>query len=563
MTTNVLRARRDVERLRWPARGEAVARPLAVVLLALSAVVLAGWAADDPRLTAIVPGAISMKANTALAFSVFAASFLVTNTAVRRLLLGVVGVIAALVVLQYTFEVNFGIDEMLFADDHGAQFGAPGRMRRTTTLCLLLLAAGGLASTWGRRVLADLSAAVALTIGLVSLYGYAYNLTAFYEVTPQATMSVPAAVAIVLASVLLLISVPGGTLQWIAFGSDPGAALQRLLVPVAVVLLPLGGLIPVQGELRGLYDLNVGVSLLVGFAAVMLLVIGFLGARVAVRIDLERERLVDELGHVNRDLEDRVRVRSVQLNRQRTKLALLEERDRIARDLHDRVIQRIFAAGLQIGALSRTASKQAAGGEGTPVLNLGESLSSVAAELDLAIRELRNSIFELTSISDHDDVEQVVRDIVTRASRILGFMPKIEVRGDVDGLQPDVVANIASVIQEALSNVARHARATEAEVCVTAGADRISIQVADDGVGMPDPLPRSSGVSNLLGRARALGGSATWTSREPRGTLMEWEVPRGLDFGAADRMRPAATYGNTTPVADSDTRHSDAASARS
>ena len=161
----------------------------------------------------------------------------------------------------------------------------------------------------------------------------------------------------------------------------------------------------------------------------------------------------------------------------------------------------------------------------------------VATELDLAIRELRNSIFELTSIDDHDNVEQVVRDIAARASRILGFSPRVEVVGAVVGLPSDLVAQMASVIQEGLSNVARHARADAVEVCVEASEDHLQVRIVDDGIGLPDPLPRSSGI-NMMNRARNLGGTATWRNHEPTGTTLVWRVPRDPD---AEAVEPVAS----------------------
>jgi signal transduction histidine kinase len=275
---------------------------------------------------------------------------------------------------------------------------------------------------------------------------------------------------------------------------------------------------------NGAYNATVAFTLLVSLTAIAVTLIGYLLGREAREFDAEQQLLVEELFRLNEQLEDRVRARSVQINRQRTRLALLEERDRIARDLHDRVIQRIFAAGLQVAALGRTARKfeQEHGTEGV----LGESLNGVAKELDMAIRELRNSIFELTSIDDHDDIEQVLHDIASRASRILGFMPRIEATGAIAGLAPDLVAQVASVIQEALSNIARHARASHAEILLIGTDHDVTLRVADDGIGLPDPLPRSSGISNLLNRARNLGGTATWTPNEPKGTVMTWRVPR-------------------------------------
>ena len=301
---------------------------------------------------------------------------------------------------------------------------------------------------------------------MVAVWGYAYGVSSMYRVGPYSSMAFHTAVSIVVLSLLGLLAVRQGTLQWISFGRDPGAVLQRILIPLAVVLLPVPGLAGGAGSGPGGYfDLAFASALLVSFMALLTIAVGLIAGITAMRTDRERDQLVDELHHVNQELEDRVRSRSLQVNRQRTKLALLEERDRIARDLHDRVIQRIFAAGLQVGSMSRTARKLV-GPDGAPDPRLPEGLNSVATELDMAIRELRNSIFELTSIADHDDIEQVVRDVVARASRILGFMPKISVSGEVAGLDADLVAHIASVLQEALSNVARHARASEVEVVV-------------------------------------------------------------------------------------------------
>jgi signal transduction histidine kinase len=299
-------------------------------------------------------------------------------------------------------------------------------------------------------------------------------------------------------------------------------------------------------------------GLIVGFVALLMVAIGYGVGRRALALDRERDTLLNELQRVNDELEDRVRIRSHQLNRQRTKLALFEERDRIARDLHDRVIQRIFAAGLQVGALSRTAAK------GVPVSDVAENLDLVATELDLAIRELRNSIFQLTSVDDQDGIEQVMHDVAARASRILGFMPHMMVDGEVTKISSEMVAQIASVMQEGLSNIARHAQASAAEVNVSASEGYLQVKIIDDGVGLPDPLPRSSGISNLINRARNFDGTATWSNGPEGGTVLVWRVPMDqsvvLDDAALDEL---SGQGNETSVMVSESDHSPAASSRS
>jgi signal transduction histidine kinase len=366
-------------------------------------------------------------------------------------------------------------------------------------------------------------------------------------------MSMLTAVVLVALAFATWLAVPGGVVQWISFGTDTGAALQRMLVPVGVVLLPFAGWLEVQGLHRGWYSATFGAALLMSFAGIVVCAVGYRVAGTALSADRERDTLLDELHRVNAQLEDRVRTRSHQLNRQRTKLALFEERDRIARDLHDRVIQRVFAAGLQVAALGRTTRKEALARGVDPMI--ADSLDLVATELDLAIRELRNSIFELTSVADHDNVEQVVHDIAARAARILGFMPRVEVGGATAGVRPDLVAQLASVVQEALSNIARHAAASTAEVMLVVDDRDLELRITDDGVGVPDPLPRSSGITNIQNRARALGGTAAWMSAQPRGTVMVWRVPRdevasdvAEASGAHDRAEPFGVAGAVQQV---------------
>lgn len=523
--TTVQSSHRARERAMWTVLGRRVEMGGGAVILAASAVVLVGWLAGVDALVQMQRDMQSMKFNAALGFGLLAAAHVTSHLGVRRWLQFAVLLIGLLLMVQYAFDLSLGVDELVVDDDVAPAPPYPGRPSEATVISISVLAAAGLLTGLGRRVWAEYLLLVPLTFGMIAVWGYAYGVSSMYRIGPYSSMAVHTALTIVVLSLLALVAVRGGTLQWIMFGRDPGAALQRILIPLAVVLLPMLGWLVVRGLDAGYYDIGFGAALMVSFMALLVIAVGLIAGRTALRIDRERDLLVEELHHVNQELEDRVRSRSLQVNRQRTKLALLEERDRIARDLHDRVIQRIFAAGLQVGSMSRTARKLV-GPDGAPDPRLPEGLNSVATELDMAIRELRNSIFELTSIADHDDIEQVVRDVVARASRILGFMPKISVSGEVAGLDADLVAHVASVLQEALSNVARHAQASEVEVVFRADDRGVEVCVADDGIGMPDPLPRSSGVSNLLNRARTMGGTATWTPRASGGTVMTWRVPR-------------------------------------
>jgi signal transduction histidine kinase len=554
METSALTAARSADRpSSWPERARGPVRLLATVVLGIAVLNVVGWIAHVDTLVRWDPGLTSMKVNTALALAVLSVTVLVDRPAVRRVAAGVVMVFGLCITLEHALGVDLGFGQVLVDDwtNRGAE--SAGRPALTTAVALVALAAASLLRRERRSPVPQLLASASLILGLVAFYGYMFDAASLYGASDDdTTMSIPTAVALVVLSLASLLAEPRGALQWIFFGRDPGAALQRLLIPLTVLVLPVAGLVLFDGHRTGRIGDAFAFALLIVITIGVVIAIGLGAGQVARSIDDDRERLVAELHEANQELEDRVRMRSHQLNRQRTKLVLLEERDRIARDLHDRVIQRIFAAGLQVAGLSR-AQQKAASAEGHADATLVDRLNGVAAELDLAIRELRNSIFELTSVDDHDNLEAMVREVASRASRILGFMPRVEVTGEVVGVQPELVAQLASVMQEGLSNVARHAHASSAEVSLQVTATDLLVRITDDGTGMPDPLPRSSGISNLLSRARNLGGSATWTPNEPGGTVMVWTVPRN----GAPR---AEGYGNVTAVTVSDRVHSPAAS---
>jgi signal transduction histidine kinase len=540
------RSRHSRERDRWPARARRLAFLPTCLVVAISAITAVAAVLGFGAVLKVGPGDAYAEFNGALAFLLVGTALLLPpRSRGRRICYALTLAITSATLAQDVFSVDLGIDELVTEDPYFDE-AHPGRPARMATIGLAVLSLGGLLTELGRRTTAQVMAGAGLLTGMTGTYGYLYGVDGFYRVGETAAMSLSASVGMVVASLLVWLSVPQGALQWVTFGADSGARAQRVLVPVALVLIPVVAWLFIQGHEAGLYGISFGTAMFTSFATLVIVVVGYRTGRTAFRMDLERDTLLDELHRVNSELEDRVRVKVHQLNRQRTKLALFEERDRIARDLHDRVIQRIFAGGLQVASLSRTARRQtAAHGLDSSV---AEGLDLIAVELDLAIRELRNSIFELTSIGDHDNVEQVVRDIAARAARILGFMPRVEVSGELAGVSADLVAHLASVVQEGLSNVARHARASAAQVAVSATADDLQVTIVDDGIGLPDPLPRSSGVSNLMNRARQLGGTATWANAEPHGTALTWRVPRS----GQPLEEP---HGYTTPVASSDSDH--------
>jgi two-component system sensor histidine kinase DevS len=193
-------------------------------------------------------------------------------------------------------------------------------------------------------------------------------------------------------------------------------------------------------------------------------------------------------------------------------LALLEERQRIAADLHDVVIQRLFAAGLDLAAVQRGAPEPE------------RRIAAAAGGVDEAIRELRRAIHSLTELMTPTQLPAIIERILGNAGRALGFVPTMIYTGSLEQLPEPAVDHLLAVLTEALSNVARHAEATEVQVTLACEPARITLLVADDGRGI-GVAQRSSGLANMRRRAERLGGTFRCRDNEPRGTVVEWTVP--------------------------------------
>ena len=202
----------------------------------------------------------------------------------------------------------------------------------------------------------------------------------------------------------------------------------------------------------------------------------------------------------------------------REQLAVLGDRDRIARDLHDLVIQRLFATGMALEGALRAMPPAVA-----------ERVQRSVDDLDATIKEIRTSIFALQSPAPAagEGLRQAILQATSTAKDSLGFSPKVTLEGPVDTMVPPRVGEqMLAVVREALSNVARHAQATSVTITVTATRHELSLVVADDGIGLP-PEGRRSGLDNLAQRARDLGGTFEARAAEPprSGTVVEWRVP--------------------------------------
>jgi signal transduction histidine kinase len=208
----------------------------------------------------------------------------------------------------------------------------------------------------------------------------------------------------------------------------------------------------------------------------------------------------------NTRLHDRVRM-----------LSVLDDRDRIARDLHDRVIQRVFAVGMALQGATRLPERD----------QVVERVDKAVDDLDATVTEIRTAIFELGEKAIPGGLRHGVLELTEEMAATLGARPEVIFNGPVDNAVTQKVADhLLAVLREALTNAGKHARATSYVVTISV-ADEVSLEVHDNGTGIELPLSGGAGLGlvNLRSRAERLNGSFEIQAGQDGGTRLLWCVP--------------------------------------
>lgn len=318
-----------------------------------------------------------------------------------------------------------------------------------------------------------------------------------------------------------------GLAEFVHVGMEPGAVEAIGHLPEGLGIL---GLLVVDPRPIRLADLSEHPAS-VGFPAGHPPMRSFLGVPVRVRGQVYGNLyLTDKAGGEEFDDEDEalvlalasaagIAIDNARLHARVRELTLSEDRERIARDLHDTVIQRIFAVALSLQAATGAARDP----------DLAERLRTAVADLDETIRQIRTTIFALEPPpAARGGLRTQVLELCSEATRSLGFDPEVRFSGPVDLAASHVETEVLAALREALSNVARHARASRAEVTLAASAGELRLEVVDDGVG-PNRSASTAGkgLLNMAERAEALNGSFALSARPEGGTRIEWRVPLG------------------------------------
>lgn len=303
-----------------------------------------------------------------------------------------------------------------------------------------------------------------------------------------------------------------------------------------------------QAEVAAAQDASNWLALAAGLAALAIAVVIFLVLRRSLSRPLDR--LVGQVGRVaGGDLDHSVdatgppelsavgqavetmRTRLLEEAAQRARvqrhLALVEEDKRIARDLHDRVIQRLYGTALLLQSIGRRHPE------------LANRLSGATGEIDEAIKELRSVIFGLTDHQEATSVRQRLLNLARGVADTAGLTPKVRFDGPVDtAVKGPVADHLLAVLRELLSNITRHAHASSFDIDLSVHQGTLRLVVSDDGLGInaahldsaslgtsEGSSSRGDGLDNVADRARQLGGRCSVIPGEHGGTEVTWEVP--------------------------------------
>jgi signal transduction histidine kinase len=213
-----------------------------------------------------------------------------------------------------------------------------------------------------------------------------------------------------------------------------------------------------------------------------------------------------------------IAIENARLHKLVQEVAIYEERDRLARDLHDTVIQRLFAIGLSLQSLSGS----------PPGPHQSERLTTIIGDVDDTIRQVRTTIFELGTDGSGRGLREQVLSLIRDLKPVVGFEVHTTFDGPVDSTVPDLVGeHLLAVIREAITNIGRHARATTASVHLRVEGGQCRLEVVDDGCGMSESgsSPGGLGLGNLRRRAEKLHGRFDVESPASGGTALIWQVP--------------------------------------
>ncbi|MCA1593875.1 MAG: sensor histidine kinase [Acidobacteria bacterium] len=512
----------------------------------IACLVLGGWAFDVMRLRSIIPGQPQMFPNTALAF-IFASASLwllgaegagVRGRFAARACALLVCALSLLTLAEYAFSHDMGIDRLLFSDRLRAEASAfAGRPSPHTAFSFFLLATALLflgARNESAVRLAQMLALSTATVALLALVGYIYRVTLLYGISAYTGMALHTALTFMVLSFGVLWARPERGLMSVITSDTAGGLMARHLFPTAVLTPILLGVVIVIGARRGLYDTTFGMSLCVMASIIVLSALVWRNAKMlyCVHAGLEGkiEERTAELSQLNEQLQveilehQRAEASRVQLLR-RLVTAQEEERRRISRELHDHMAQHLSALMLRLKTLNTA----------TPIdPTARHNLQQIQELTDQLVQEVHHMAWELRPAALDDlGLRTALANYAEKWAERSGVAVDFHSSGlDTERLSPEVETSIYRIVQEALTNVLKHAGARRVSVILERRREQVLVIIEDDGRGFEMEAvmneKEGEGSLGLLGmheRVALVGGTLNVESRPGAGTTLVVRIP--------------------------------------
>jgi len=493
---------------------------------------LAGWTFKiHPRIG--LAGLVAMKANTAICFTVTGLALMVQtdrrsgqprHAHLARALAAIVLVVAGMTLAEYVFDLDLDIDQLLFRESpQEAGISFPGRMAPASALNFVLLSLAlfllDVPANPRRHWPAQDLVLACLAITLLAFVAYFYGVEIPRRLAPYVTIALHTLIGFTLLGLGILFARPERGVVGVLLPNRPGSMVARRLLPAAILFPLLVGWMSILAERAGFFGLGFGTAL---FALSLILAFTSLviwSSHGLNRTDAQREKIQEEL------LASREQLRALA---GRLQAAREQERASLAREIHDTMAQELTRLKLDIAWLDRRLTDVPHNLDPKP---LRDKLKSMREITDISIRNAQRVATDLRpvvldTLGLYAAIQWQVRDFETRAGiRCETFLPE-----ESPELEPERSTAIFRILQESLTNIARHARATKVEVCLHLTADTVSLTVRDNGAGIADQKlddPRSIGLIGMRERAALLDGACLFLVSPQGGTSVEVVLPCG------------------------------------
>jgi signal transduction histidine kinase len=485
---------------------------------------LAGWLFHVSILKTALPGLVSMQANTAVCLILSGVSLLLhaspdlSKTWQRptaRLLACIVIVAGLLTLTEYGLGTDLGVDRLLFPEGSRQAGGSfPGRMSLATGLDFVLLGFALVTLDWRVRSRDHYPAQYFVLAGgvvaLVAFMGNFYGIESLAHFRAYGRIALNTAVAFWLLCIGILFARPGHGIMAVFTSDRPGGILSRRMLPAAILGPLLGGWLCVLGVRAGVYRLGFGSAL---YATVLIAAFSALivwAARALNRADAERRQGAEALRQSN------ARLQAVRE----------EERTRVAREIHDVLAQELTRLKLDIAWMKRQITAPVETGKQAAVLaklgGMSEVTDTAITSVQRIATELRPIVLDTLGL--YAAIEWQARDFEQRT----GIQTHAAVPEADPPLQRDHSTALFRILQESLTNVARHSRASQVHIELVPEKEELFLRVRDNGRGITETElenPRSVGIVGMRERASLLGGQCRIGRSPNGGTIVEARLP--------------------------------------